>query len=165
MALAQNQLRQYSSAGRAHASTGKAAGQRVAFLCHSHKDEALALGLQAVLRERGVYLYIDWQDAEMPDKPSAETATRLRNRIRQSNLFLFLATQNSMSSKWCPWELGYADGVKPNSDDIVVVPTTDAGYEHGAEYMNLYRRIDTNALGALQVFGAGRLTGTDVRHL
>jgi hypothetical protein len=104
--LSQSQLRNASPAGRSYATQGKAQGQRVAFLCHSHKDEALALGLQAVLRDRGFHLYIDWQDAEMPPTPNAETAARIRTRIRQCQLFLFLATQNSMNSRWCPWELG-----------------------------------------------------------
>lgn len=164
MPLSQAQLRQATPAGRSYSLQGKAPGQRVAFLCHSHKDEALALGLQAVLRERGVHLYIDWQDAEMPSPPSAETAARIRVRIRQCHLFLLLATQNSMNSRWCPWELGFADGVKANPE-IVVIPTTDAGINYGAEYMHLYRRIDTNTLGSLQIFGPGQMVGADLRNL
>jgi hypothetical protein len=136
----------------------------VAFLCHSHKDEALALGLQAVLRDRGFHLYIDWQDAEMPPTPNAETAARIRTRIRQCQLFLFLATQNSMNSRWCPWELGFADGVK-KGDEILVVPTTDAGVNYGAEYMHLYRRIDQNTAGATQVFSPGQSVGIELRNL
>lgn len=164
MPIPQYQLRHSSAAGRGYSHQAKAYGQRVAFLCHSHKDEALALGLQAVLRERGFHLYIDWQDAEMPSSPSAETAARLRLRIHQCNLFLFLATQNSMSSRWCPWELGYADGVKKN-DEILVIPTTDAGVSYGAEYIHLYRRIDENAYGSTQVLGPGQTFGIDLRNL
>lgn len=164
MPFTQSQLRQASVAGRSYSLQSKAAGQRVAFLCHSHKDEALALGLQALLRERGFHLYIDWQDAEMPATPSAETAARLRLRIRQCHLFLFLATQNSMNSRWCPWEIGFADGVKQN-DEILVIPTTDAGVNYGAEYIHLYRRIDTNAFGTAQVFRPGQNVGIDVRNV
>jgi hypothetical protein len=159
------QSRLLQSAVSATSAQTKSAGQRTAFLCHSHKDPHLALGLQALLRQHGLNLYIDWQDAEMPPQPGVETAQRLRTRIQQADLFLFLATQNSMSSKWCPWELGHADGVKRNAQ-ILLVPTTDGSSQHGAEYMNLYRRIDMNYSGILQVFSPGQnVYGTDVRSL
>ncbi|MCH5937009.1 toll/interleukin-1 receptor domain-containing protein, partial [Salmonella enterica] len=66
-----------------------------------------------------------------------------------ANWFLFLATENSMSSRWCPWEIGYADG-KKNLNNIVIVPTVDSsGRHHGNEYLQLYSRIDTTPNGAL----------------
>lgn len=65
MAISQTRLLQLSI-GASFPNT-KAAGQRTAFLCHSHKDRHLALGLQALLSQHGLNLYIDWQDAEMPD--------------------------------------------------------------------------------------------------
>jgi hypothetical protein len=141
------------------------AAQRTAFLCHSHKDRKLALGLQALLRSNGVDLYIDWQDGEMPPAPNAETAQRLRSKIASSSLFLYLATQNSATSRWCPWELGHADGVK-NNGQIVLVPTHDGATTHGAEYLNLYRRIDANAAGTFQVFSPAQSgVGADLRTL
>ena len=160
MAITQTRLQQ-ASIGNTYPRV-KAYGQRVAFLCHSHHDGALAIGLQALLRQQGLDLYIDWQDAEMPERPSAETASRLRTRIKEANLFLYLATQNSARSRWCPWELGYADGVK-NIAQILVIPTLDGTTEHGAEYINLYQRIDLNAAGALEVIQPGRSFGVSVR--
>ncbi len=44
--------------------------KQTAFLCHSHKDEELAKGLQVMLAENGLELYIDWQDDEMPEQPN-----------------------------------------------------------------------------------------------
>src|SRR5437867_3517778 len=78
-------------------------GQSTAFLSHSHKDRQLAEGLQEMLRQRGMDLYIDWQDASMSDQPTRETAVRLQRRIVDTTWFFFLATANSMSSRWCPW--------------------------------------------------------------
>ena len=129
MTIVQNDLR--AAAGRAPLHKGLAAshGQKTAFLCHSHKDRVLAEGLQVWLREQGMDLYIDWQDATMPERPSKETGDRLRHRIVQTDWFLFLATANSMSSRWCPWELGYADG-KKHIDRIVVIPTQDGSTTH-----------------------------------
>lgn len=140
-------------------------GRRTAFLCHSHRDRSLAEGLQEVLREAGLDLYIDWQDEAMPDRPSRVTAERIRTRIVASDFFLYLATQNSAESKWCPWELGYADGKKPERS-ILVVPTRDAmGGEHGNEYIHLYRRIDRNSLNQLQFIEASAMGGNPVYYL
>lgn len=119
--------------------------QKSGFLCHSHKDRELALGLQQLLKEQGMDLYIDWQDASMPEEPDAHTAARIRNVIRGSDVFLFLATSNSMASRWCPWELGFADGVKQN-EQVAVIATRDAsGNYYGNEYLQLYRRIDQSS--------------------
>lgn len=125
----------------------RAYGQKTGFLCHSHKDRDMALGLQQWLKEQGMELYIDWQDASMPETPDGTTAARIRNVIRGADVFLFLSTNDSMSSRWCPWELGFADGVKHN-DQIAVIATRDnSGKYYGNEYMQLYRRIDQATAG------------------
>lgn len=87
-------------------------GQPTAFLSHSHKDAQLALGLQALLNDQGWDVYIDWQDQTMPDKPDTETALNIKSAIVRADWFLFLATQHSTTSRWCPWEIGFADGKK-----------------------------------------------------
>lgn len=166
MALSQTDLRNASQRGQLRKSFGRLPGQRTAFLSHSHKDADLALGLQVVLREQGLDLYIDWQDASMPDRPNRETAARLQQRILIADFFLFLATSNSMSSRWCPWELGYADGKKP-LDSILVVQTRDfAGNNYGSEYLDLYRHIDIATSGSLAAFKPNAPTaGVRVQNL
>ncbi|PKO78278.1 MAG: hypothetical protein CVU21_04210 [Betaproteobacteria bacterium HGW-Betaproteobacteria-15] len=117
-------------------------GQKTGFLCHSHKDRDLALGLQQWLKEQGMELYIDWLDSCMPEIPDGTTADRIRTVIKGADVFFFLATNDSMASRWCPWELGFADGVKRN-EQISVIATHDAsGKYYGNEYLQLYRRID-----------------------
>ena len=122
-------------------------GQKTGFLCHSHKDRDMALGLQQWLKEQGMELYIDWQDPCMPDTPDGTTANRIRTMIDKADVFLFLATNDSMTSRWCPWELGLADGVKRN-EQIALIATRDAsGNYYGNEYLQLYRRIDQASAG------------------
>ena len=86
--------------------------KQTAFLCHSHRDQELAKGLQVILKENGWDLYIDWEDNEMPSTPNKETARKIKSKIQATDWFLFLATSNSTQSRWCPWEIGYADSVK-----------------------------------------------------
>lgn len=120
-------------------------GQPTAFLSHSHKDATLALGLQEMLKNQGWDVYIDWQDQTMPDTPDAETAFNIKVAIVSADWFLFLATQHSMASRWCPWEIGFADGKKAH-ERIAVVPTLDNyGHFYGNEYLNLYNKIDVPA--------------------
>lgn len=159
MAIYQTDLTAAQRRSTASRLTAKRIGQPSAFLCHSHKDAGLALGLQTVLAEQGWDLYIDWQDAQMPDHPTPETASRIKSVIAQADWFLFLATENSMNSRWCPWEIGYADGVKHISR-LAVVPTIDTrGIWYGNEYLGLYQKIDASSSGGLALFdtrGAGK---------
>jgi hypothetical protein len=121
------------------------------FLCHSHYDQIEALGVVALLAESGCQAYVDWKDASMPDLPTYETAARIQRKIDDLDYFLFLATANSMSSRWCPWELGYANG-KKQLEQILILPTEDQLGTHGSEYINLYRRIEKSTLGELGVW-------------
>lgn len=111
---------------------------RTAFLCHSHKDRYLAKGLKVLLKEQGVSLYIDWEDQSMPETPNKETADKIRGYIKAADVFLFLATANSKASRWCPWEIGYADG---ENRSIYIVPTEADGTYYGNEYLDLYPYI------------------------
>lgn len=120
-----------------------AAGRTTAFLSHSHKDKTLAEGVQVYLKKQGWDVYIDWLDEEMPEAISAATATNLQAKIMNSEFFLFLATQNSCKvSRWCPWEIGYADGKKERSKILIIPTQDDNGYQYGSEYLGLYRRIE-----------------------
>lgn len=100
----------------------------------------------------GWQVYIDWEDSEMPDPPSRLTAENIRAKIRDLDLFLYLATQNSANSRWCPWELGYADGVKANTAILIVQTRDDQGRSYGNEYLDLYRRIEPTQKGGVGSF-------------
>lgn len=145
--IRQAELRTYASRQPAYEifhkmQEAKAGGRTTVFLSHSHRDRTLALGLKNKLKEQDVSLYIDWEDTAMPDQPNRETAGRIQRTIVDCAIFLFLATQNSLTSRWCSWEIGYADGKKP-IDSILIVPTVDdQGTYHGNEYLQLYRRLE-----------------------
>ncbi len=127
-------------------------GRQTAFLSHSHADADLAKRVQDFLRTKGWDIYIDWQDATMPSKPNRHTARRIQDRITELSWFLCLATANSAASRWCPWEIGFADARK-GVDQVVILPARDdAGRNYGNEYLDLYRRIDVNAFGEYRLF-------------
>jgi hypothetical protein len=131
-----------------------ALGMRTVFLCHSHLDKELVNGVVTLLKESGWRVYVDWADTSMPETPNRETASRIKQKIVDLDFFIFLATTNSTKSRWCPWEIGYADGRKP-IDRILVLPTSDTTGTYGNEYLQLYRRIDMYQQNILAVWQPG----------
>jgi hypothetical protein len=139
-------------------SEARSLGAKTAFLCHSHRDVDLARGLVTLLTQAGWRIYIDWADTEMPETPDRETAKRIQQKIVELDFFLFLATANSMASRWCPWEIGYADGKKA-IERILLVRTTDGIRTHGNEYLQLYRNLDFSDQDQLAVWQPGQTQG------
>lgn len=78
-------------------------------------------------------------DHTMPETPNKETAQKIQTRIKQADVFLFLATANAKASRWCPWEIGYADS---SNKGIYIIPTFDGSSTYGNEYLDLYPKID-----------------------
>jgi len=93
----------------------------------------------------------------MPEKPNKETAARIQLKIKENDYFVYLATENSSKSRWCPWEIGYADGVKV-TNKIVIAPTKDRTNAYGQEYLELYQRIEIASNGSLAIFDPGMTT-------
>jgi hypothetical protein len=115
--------------------------QPTAFLCHSHLDKNLALGLQARLTQQGWNVFIDWQHTPLSGRPTSATVDTIQKAIQRCDWLIYLATKNSEQSRWCPWEIGYADG-KKGRDTVVIVATTEANVIYGSEYLSIYRQID-----------------------
>jgi len=112
------------------------------FLSHSHKDKELVEGFIQVLAERGISVYVDWNDTEMPRITNGETARKIKEKIKELDLFMLLATENALSSRWCPWELGVADSSK-DWNKILIIPVADkSGKFKGNEYLRIYRHLD-----------------------
>jgi hypothetical protein len=103
-------------------------------------------------------------DGSMPSKPNRVTADKIKKRIRDLDYFLFLATSNSMDSRWCPWEIGYADPHK-YPEKLLIIPTREGYSTHGSEYLELYRRIDLRRDGSLAAIDPGYTVGTELRNL
>lgn len=139
--------------------------KRTAFLSHSSKDKDYAKGLQVKLKQAGWDVYLYWEDNGLDSSPGRSTADRVRRIIILCDFFIFLATPNSMTSRWCPWEIGYADGKKV-SERILIIPTTDqSGRFYGNEYLHLYRRIDLSDAGDYAVFDPNETRGVYLKSI
>ena len=108
------------------------------FLSHSHVDATYVHNAVLFLRKMGVDVYVDWMDDNMPKHTSGETARLLKEKIKSNDKFVFLATNNSINSKWCHWEIGYGDAFK-YIDKIALFPLADSGGNwQGTEYLQIY---------------------------
>lgn len=111
------------------------------FISHSFRDKDLVAGLAYLFREAGYTVYIDWINDSKLDRTNVntDTAKTIKSRIKGSKGTAYIATSNSTSSKWCPWELGVSDGFNGR---VCVLPVMDSSTFKGQEYLGLYPYLD-----------------------
>lgn len=115
------------------------------FISHKHDNLDDLKGILGFLQQKyDVSVYIDSQDPAMPPTTSAVTALNIKERIKQCDKFILLATNEAIESKWCNWELGYGDAHKFKKN-IALFPMKPKGtndYEYkGSEYFSIYPYI------------------------
>ena len=99
------------------------------------------------LRSMGVDVYVDWMDETMSKATNGETAQKLKTKIKENEKFIFLATENSLISKWCNWEVGYGDAQK-YIEKIAIFPLLESnGRWNGQEYLQIYPCIQKKDYG------------------
>jgi len=84
------------------------------FLSHNSKDENEIVDFYKKFNSMGYVLYVDWVNDKFDLKRqwcNAMTAEVIKERIKQSKVFILYFTENTLSSQWCSWELGYADAL------------------------------------------------------
>lgn len=114
------------------------------FLSHSSRDKDLVLGAKKVIEDAGYTVYVDWiDDAQVNVVADRALADRLRRRMGQCSSLFYLHTPNAALSKWCPWELGYFDGLRSPEAAVFVFPVLTQGQLYkGQEYLDLYDTVD-----------------------
>lgn len=112
------------------------------FLSHKHEELDLVKKIINFFESNyKVSVYIDANDIDMPNHTCRETASRLRRKIRNCRKFIFMATQKSIESKWCNWELGQGDVLKYNKNLAIFPILLDDNEFSGNEYLRMYSYI------------------------
>lgn len=113
------------------------------FLSHKHDEIEELDSAITLLKSFGVSVYVDWQDEGMPKNTSGITAKRIKDKIKENQKFIFLATEGAIASKWCNWELGYGDAQK-YIENIALLPIKNDinSYYSGSEYLQIYPSIE-----------------------
>ncbi len=111
------------------------------FLSHSFLDREEVKGLYQELTDFGYSVYVDWIVDPQLDRANVtkDSATLVRNRMKNSKTLLLAISTNATLSKWIPWELGYVDG---NTNKCAIIPVskdvTPPKSFKGTEYLVLY---------------------------
>ena len=118
------------------------------FLSHSNLDKEIILGVLEVLWGMGYSVYVDWlYHATNVDTTigaiTPTTVIELKYHMRKCAWMIYLHSDASSVSKWCPWELGYFDAMYHPHKKICIFPLVDhTGVFRGQEYLALYREVD-----------------------
>lgn len=111
---------------------------RIIFLSHSHLDKTIVSKISLLFDKIDTELYVDWLDKSLPETTNKITADTIKNKIRECNHFLFLATYHGLRSKWCNWEIGIADILKSENRLAILPIQSKSGNWSGNEYLQLY---------------------------
>jgi TIR domain-containing protein len=128
------------------------------FLSHSHLDKTIVDKILSLFSDLDVQLYIDWMDESLPGYTNRHTALLIKEKIADSQKFLFLATYNALRSKWCNWELGLAYSSKGENDFAILPIESKSGRWVGNEYLLLYPEMQVDFLSV-----TGPVRGEDVK--
>jgi len=129
----------FSEAKKIRETRNKLSYETSVFLSHKHDETEIIEEAIALLNKLGVNVYVDWQDGGIPKNTNGYTATRIKEKIKECDKFILLATENAINSKWCNWELGYGDANKYHKN-IAIMPITnseDSSFS-GSEYLQIY---------------------------
>jgi len=116
------------------------------FLSHAAADKREADEVRAILMKK-FRVYCDRYDDPKLDRShvNADTANTLKERMRQCNAMVYVATRNAPVSQWMPWELGFFDGVRGK---ILVYPVDEAALKaaRNQEYLSLFKILQPGRL-------------------
>ncbi len=114
------------------------------FLSHSYADKEYVKKLISMFADAGYHTYVDWiDDAHLNrEDVTPQTADLLRKRIAQSKGLAYVTSSNITNSKWCPWELGFADGKRYGKCCILPVLARQQESFSGQEYLGLYPYLE-----------------------
>lgn len=114
------------------------------FLSHSYADREAVKGLADMLeKDFNLSVYLDWVVDPALDrtKVNKTTAEVLRNRLDHCKCLWYVTSQRAETSKWMPWETGYADG---HIGKVAICPLVEGRQSQfrGLEYLSLYPYVD-----------------------
>jgi hypothetical protein len=112
------------------------------FLSHKHDELEILDGAISFLKKEGIDVYVDWLDEGMPKYASGITAKRIKEKIRENDKFILLASEGAINSKWCNWELGLGDAAKYIKNIALLPVAKDNSDFSGAEYLQIYPHIE-----------------------
>ena len=82
-------------------------GKCCVFISHQQKDKAAAKLIANYLLSCGIDVYFDEYDKNINRNNPQSVVDAIKTGLQKSTHLLCLLSENSMKSKWIPWEVGY----------------------------------------------------------
>lgn len=123
------------------------AGEYDIFLSHSSLDAEIVSSIKHHIETvMGFTVYVYWiNDPSLTSAVTKANAQIIKSRMNACKSLIYAFTDNSIKSKWMPWELGYFDGKK---NKVAILPISAAENSSdsytGQEYLGLYPYITKN---------------------
>ena len=124
------------------------------FVSHNSRDEEKIIEFYKKFNKKGQVVYIDWINDKYDLRRewcNASTVDIIKERIKQSDVFVLYFSGETLNSQWCAWELGYADALGKKictyfSEDInrKGIPKFYVAYPELQMSKNLYVKIKGN---------------------
>lgn len=110
------------------------------FVSHSSADNVFIRKVLLFLKyaKGGVNGYVDWRDPKLQHPTDAQTALRLKDRIKRARKLIYVVTNDSLKSVWCSWELGFADRDKGIENIAILAIKPNNGHWSKNEYLQQY---------------------------
>lgn len=120
------------------------------FLSHRHVDNKIADTLRQHIMNFGVPCQNIFQASSYIDglPPGANVEDELLGKIRETDLFIFIYTNNDEDNQYCFWELGVAHGADTKKTNTVVIQCTD----HEPRLRKAYLRVKVAAVDTIKSF-------------
>ena len=124
------------------------------FVSHNSRDEEKIIEFYKKFNKKGQVVYIDWINDKYDLRRewcNASTVDIIKERIKQSDVFVLYFSGETLNSQWCTWELGYADALGKKicvyfSEDInrKGIPKFYVAYPELQMSKNIYVKIKGN---------------------
>lgn len=114
------------------------------FLSYNHKDRELARAVYQELKKQGISVYVDFIDPTFKPIVDKTTALILCDRLANCRVLAYIHTANASNSKWCPWEIGIASGLKDFKCVIIPAIEKNDNEFQRQEYLLLYPYVSFN---------------------
>ena len=124
------------------------------FVSHNSRDEEKIIEFYKKFNKKGQVVYIDWINDKYDLRREWCNASKvdiIKERIKQSDVFVLYFSGETLNSQWCTWELGYADALGKKicvyfSEDInrKGIPKFYVAYPELQMSKNIYVKIKGN---------------------
>ncbi len=128
------------------------------FLSYSLPDQYYAKLVFQKLKESGFTVYADFLDKKLSrSNITKHTAEVLAATISKCKSLIYIHSRGAKNSKWCPWEVGLASGLK--NFRCGILPLTeefDSEYER-QEYLTLILLLITKLKQKVKIMYSGQM--------